>query len=77
VSLNFHEIGIGVFTFASVLSLLFLIAKALAKEFLAVALVWIRVFKKLKAEWQKPLKNESTFEPPQLLDRTRSNRGLG
>jgi hypothetical protein len=67
---HLHEIGIAVFTFASVLSLLFLLAKSLAKEFEAVALVWIRMFRRLKLELAKPVESG----PERLIKQ--SNSGI-
>jgi hypothetical protein len=55
VSTDSHEVGLGLLIAASIISLLLVVAKALGKEFQDVALVWIRVFKKLRAEWQKPI----------------------
>jgi hypothetical protein len=53
--LDLHQIGVTLFSVASVLSLLFVIAKPLGKEFEAVALQWIRAFRRVQAEWRKPI----------------------
>lgn len=74
--LDLHQIGVALFNVASVLSLLFVIAKPLGKEFEAVALVWIRAFRRVQAEWRKPLSGELSL-PPQIVERTRSKRDLG
>jgi hypothetical protein len=74
VSADFHSIGLGLLTVGSILSLLFLLAKALSKEFQTVALAWIRAFRRIQAEWRKPV-NDLTSQPPKLLERTRSRRG--
>jgi hypothetical protein len=65
-----HEIGLTLFSIASALSLLFVVAKPLGKEFEKGVLVWIRAFKRIKAEWKAPLTIEPTPQPPQLVDRT-------
>jgi hypothetical protein len=71
---SIHEIGVALFSLASVVSLLFVIAKPLGREFEAVMLVWIRAFKRIRTEWHLPIKNEIPSQPPQLLDRTYSRR---
>ena len=72
--LDLHQIGVGLFTLASVLSLILIVAKPLGKEFEATALVWIRAFRRIKAEWHKPV-SEPVSQPHQLSDHTRSRRG--
>ena len=54
--MDLHEVALGVILVASVLSLLLLVAKALAKEFKDTAVVWIRVFKRIRAELHAPVK---------------------
>jgi hypothetical protein len=74
VSIDIHQLGVNIFYAASVLSLLFVIAKPLGREFEKVVLVWIRAFKRIRAEWRLPLKSELTSQPPQLLDHIGSKR---
>lgn len=68
------QVGIYFVGVASVLSLIFVIAKPLGREFEAVALVWIRAFKRIHAEWQLPIKDELPSQPPRLLDHIHSKR---
>jgi hypothetical protein len=72
--MDLHEVALGVILAASVLSLLLLVAKALAKEFEDAAVIWIRVFKRIRAELHAP----SAIEPPQkhALDQTSVRRKL-
>jgi hypothetical protein len=70
--MDLHEVALAVILAASVLSLLLLVAKALAKEFEETAVVWIRVFKRIRAELQTP----SAIEPPPALDQTSVRRKL-
>ena len=74
VSLDLHEVARGVILAASVLSLLLVVAKALAKEFEDTAVVWIRAFKRIRSELHAP----SATESPQkhALDQTRVRRKL-
>ena len=71
---DFHKVGLDLFIIASVLSLLFIIVKALAKEFEAAVLVWIRVLKRIRVEWHKPLKTEQASQPAQSLDHIHPKR---
>ena len=72
-----HELGLIVFSIASALSLLLVVAKPLGEEFEATALVWIRTFKRIQEEWRKPVNvEEESFQPPQPLDQTDSKREL-
>ena len=74
--LDLHQIGVTVFTTASVLSLLLVIAKPLATEFADVVLVWIDAFKRILAELRKPLTFEQPPEP-HVSDQTSSKRARG
>lgn len=71
--MSIHQLGVAVFSLASVLSLVFVIAKPLGKEFEAVMLVWIRAFKRIRSEWSTPV-SELPSRPPQLLERIHSKR---
>ena len=73
---EFHGIGVALFSLASVLSLFFVIAKPLGKEFEAVVLVWIRAFRHIREEWHKELSIEQKPERPQSLNQTNSTREL-
>lgn len=73
---DFHQVGVVLFTLVSVLSLLFIIAKPLGKEFEATALVWIRALKRIQAEWHRPLTTEQSAEQAEPLDQKRSRREL-
>jgi hypothetical protein len=77
VFLDFHQLGVILFTLASVLSLLFVVAKPLGKEFEATALVWIRAFRRIQAEWRKPLTIEQPSEQSQSLNQSGSRHELG
>lgn len=74
VSIDLHEVALAVILAASVLSLLLLVAKALAKEFEDAAVVWIRAFKRIRAELHAP----SATEPSQTttLDQSSIRRKL-
>jgi len=73
---DFHGIGVALFSLASVLSLFFVIAKPLGKEFEAVVLVWIRAFRRIREEWYKAVPIEQASDQPQSLDQTDSTREL-
>jgi hypothetical protein len=64
MSIDIHHIGVLLFSLASVLSLLFVIAKPLGKEFEAVGLVWIRALKRLTAEWKSPAEQPNLSDSP-------------
>jgi hypothetical protein len=70
--LDIHHIGVSVFATASVLSLLLVIAKPLAKEFEAAALVWLRTLKKIQTEKHR-LFDKKPLAPPQLDERSVKN----
>ena len=72
-----HEIGIGLFVFLSITSLILVVAKPIATEFEATALRWIRAFKRIRAELRTPLRKEESSQPPPPLNHTRSKRELG
>lgn len=69
---DFHKVGLDLFILASILSLLFVIAKALGKEFEAAVLVWIRAFKRIQAEWKQPLTIEKPVQSSQQFCNKRS-----
>ena len=71
---DFHKVGLDLFVIASVLSLLFIIAKVLAKEFEAAVLVWIRALKRIREEWRKPLAMERPSEHSEASDHIHSKR---
>lgn len=60
-----HDVALGLFVFLSLLSLFLLILKTLGKELEATAVVWIRVWKRIKSERAKPIarSNELTYQP--------------
>jgi hypothetical protein len=64
-----NTLALSIVAVASVVSLLLLILRGLAKELESVALVWIRVMRKINAERKKP-----SLPPPGSLD-TYSNHG--
>ena len=68
---DLHEIGVGLFVFFSVVSLVLVISKPLAGEFEKTAATWIRAFKRVRKEWQT-LTIQPTSEPHQPLDQTHS-----
>lgn len=72
---DLHEVGVELFILLSVLSLILVVSKPVAKEFEATALVWIQALKKIQAERRK-----TCFEPPveqsRLEDHTDSNDEL-
>lgn len=71
--IDFHHIGISLFIFFSVLSLILVVSKPVAKEFEETAIRWIRAFKRIRAEWKTPLTLEQPSRKPKSLDRTRSD----
>jgi hypothetical protein len=73
---DFHEIGVGVFIFFSILSLVLIISKPVAKEFETTASTWIRALKNVRDEWRN-LTMQRTPEPPPALGQTRSTRKFG
>ena len=72
---DLHHVGVYLLTFASILSLLFIVAKALTKEFEDISVRCIRAFKRIRKELREP-SLEVPAQPPQLVERTRSKRGL-
>ena len=62
--LDLHGVGVTVFTAISVLSLLLIVAKPVATEFTDMVVVWIRAFKRIRAELTAPLTVEKPSEPP-------------
>lgn len=74
VSMDLHEVALGVILAASVLSLLLLVTKALAKEFEDAAVIWIRTLKRIRAELHAPPLIERPKRPH--LDQPRSRREL-
>jgi len=77
VSFDIHPIGVILFSTVSVLSLLLIVAKPLAREFEATALTWIRVFKRIRAEWRKPLTIDQPSQPRPPIDQRGSKNELG
>ena len=69
---DLNQAGVVLFALASVLSLFLVVAKPLGKEFESTALVWIRAFKQIRAEWHKPPTIEEPSQPPQLSEKTDS-----
>jgi len=51
--LTFNQLAVYLFAVASVVSFLLLMLKSLGKEFESVALVWLRVWKRISVERQK------------------------
>ena len=74
MSIDLHQVGVGLFVFFSILSLILVVSKPVAKEFEATALRWIRAFKRIRAEWRKPLAVAQPAEPRRLSNRTHSKR---
>lgn len=72
---DLHEIGLGLFIFFSVLSLVLVISKPVAKEFETTASAWIRAFKRIRKEW-RTLRIQPTSEPPPRLDQSGSSHEL-
>jgi hypothetical protein len=60
--LDLSQIAVGVVAVASLISLLLLILKSLGKEFESVALLWIRVCRRISVERKK---NGVISLPPQ------------
>ena len=61
-SLDFHHIGLSLFIFFSVLSLILVVSKPIAKEVEATAIRCIRAFKRIRAEWNAPAEIEQRSE---------------
>lgn len=72
--LDFHQVGLGLFTLASILSLILVVSKPIAKEFEATVIRWIRAFKRIRAELRT---DEHPSPPPPPLEHNRSRRELG
>ena len=62
--LNLNQLIAYFFAIASVISFLLLLLKSLGKEFESVALLWIRVFRRINAERKKP----PLQQPPASLE---------
>jgi hypothetical protein len=73
---DLHEIGVSLFIFFSVLSLVLVISKPVAKEFETTASTWIRAFKHIQEEW-RTLTIKPTSEPPPPVSQTGSKHELG
>ena len=58
---------------ASIISLLFIILKGLAKDFELVALMWIRTLRRIKEERSKPIRQVPS-QPSRLVKRIHSKR---
>lgn len=74
---DLHELGVALFIFLSVVSLVLIVSKPVAKEFEATTVEWIRTFKRIKEEWHKPLVVESTVQQVQVLDQSSSKHESG
>lgn len=74
--LDMHQLGVGLLTLASIISLVLIVLKALGKEVESTALVWIRTWRNIQTERSRKVLIESSSESPQSLDQTRSERGL-
>ena len=61
-SLDFHHVGLSLFIFFCVLSLILVVSKPLAKVFEVCAIRWIHAFKRVRAEWNAPAKIEQRSE---------------
>jgi hypothetical protein len=61
--LNLNQLTAYFVAIASVISFLLLLLKSLGKEFESFALLWIRVFRRINAERNKPL-----HQPPASLE---------
>ena len=72
--MNLNEIGVTLIATASLFSLLLVVGKPLAREFESTALVWIRAFRRIRAEWAKPIGAPS--QPHRTLTDTGSKREL-
>jgi len=71
---DLHEVGLALFIFFSVVSLVLVVSKPVAKEFEATVLEWIHAFKRIRAEWRKPLTIEQPSQLPRPLDRRDANQ---
>jgi hypothetical protein len=69
--MDLHQVGVELFTIASVASLMFVVAKALAKEFETVAVAWIRTFRRIQDERQKSTNRIPPLQRAPVLDDTR------
>lgn len=60
--LDIHQIALSLLIFCSMLSLILVVSKPLARAFEESGLRWIRAFKRIRAEWEAPLKGEQRSE---------------
>ena len=60
--LDFHQIVLSLLIFFSVLSLILVVSKSAVRAFETTALLWIRAFKRIRAEWKAPAKIEQRSE---------------
>jgi hypothetical protein len=67
-----HQVEFEFLLFFSIFTLILVVSKPAAKEFEATALRWIRAFKRIKAEWQKPVAIEQSSQPTQSLGQSAS-----
>ena len=71
---EFHKLGVGLFVFFSILSLVLVVSKPVAKELEATVLSWIHAFRRIQAEWRKPIEIEPPPPSPKSLGHNRSKR---
>ena len=55
--LDFHQIELSLLIFLSVLSLILVVSKPAVRAFETTAILWIRAFKRIRAEWKAPAKS--------------------
>lgn len=73
---DLHEAGLTLFIFFSVISLVLIVSKPVAKEFEATVLEWIRAVKRIREEWREPLTIEQSSETRRSLHQSDSKREL-
>lgn len=73
--LDFHPIGLSLLIFLSALSLIFVVSKPAVKEFEITAILWIRAFKRIRAEWKAPAKSNNAPNGVNLKNSNTSSTG--
>jgi hypothetical protein len=62
--MTFNQVALNLLGIASVISLMLLVFKALGKEFESVALLWIRVLKRIQSEIKKKRPKSKKLDKP-------------
>ncbi len=74
--LDLNHLAVTLVAVASIISLFLLLLKTLAKEFESVALLWIRVLRRIKEEKNKVKPNEIPYRQPRASIESHPKRGV-